>query len=96
MAEQPDYIAVGPMYQSSTKPQQHIAGPQTLAEAAGRTQLPLVAIGGITRENIRSSVAAGATCVAVCAAVLQAADPQNAARTIVGSLEEARHVNHQS
>lgn len=96
LAEQPDYIAVGPMYQSSTKPQQHIAGPQTLAEAARRTQLPLVAIGGITRENIRSIVAAGATCVAVCAAVLQAADPQEAVRTIVGSLEEARRVSHQS
>ncbi len=40
MAEEPDYLAVGPMFPSQTKPQDHIAGPQILTEAAKCTQIP--------------------------------------------------------
>ena len=83
LAEEPDYLAVGPMFPSPTKPQDHIAGPQTLAEAAKRTQLPLAAIGGITAENAASIVQAGASCVCVCGAVIAAEDPEAAARAIL-------------
>jgi thiamine-phosphate pyrophosphorylase len=95
LAEEPDYVAVGPMFQSGTKPQEHIAGPQTLGQAARRTELPLVAIGGLTAENLSDSVAAGASCVAVCAAVIQAVDPQCAARAIVDAVEEVLHARRQ-
>ncbi len=81
--EQPDYLAVGPMFPSGTKPQAHIAGPQTLAAARGMTGLPLVAIGGVTAQNAPQLAAAGADCVCVCAAVIQAEDPEAAACAIV-------------
>ena len=81
-AAEPDYLAVGPMFPSETKPQEHIAGPETLRTARGRTELPLVAIGGITPANVRAIRAAGADCVAVCAAVSGVDDVERAAREL--------------
>ncbi len=89
LAEEPDYLAVGPMWASGTKPQAHIAGPGTLAAVRGRTALPLVAIGGVTSENAAEVRAAGADCVAVCAAVIAAADVEGAARAVRAALERA-------
>lgn len=85
LAEEPDYLAVGPMFASETKPQAHIAGPETLAAVRPTTELPLVAIGGITATNVARVFAAGATCVAACAAVISADDPAAAARTILAA-----------
>lgn len=82
LGESPDYLAVGPMFDSPTKPQPHIAGPQTLAAVRARTALPLVAIGGIAAANAARVRSAGADCVAVCSAVLSADDPESAARAI--------------
>ena len=86
-AEEPDYVAVGPMFPSPTKPQDRIAGPQTLAEAAKRTQIPLVGIGGITPANAAAIIQARASCVCVCSAVIGADDPEAAARSIIRSVE---------
>jgi len=78
-AESPDYIAVGPMFASATKPQEHIAGPATLGEVTEKLNLPVVAIGGITPENLEQVLQAGAKCVAVCQAVIAQPDPAAAA-----------------
>lgn len=86
LAEEPDYLAVGPMFASPTKPQDHIAGPQTLAEVAGRTQVPLVGIGGVTANNAAAVMRAGAGCVCACAAVISADDPQRAAASLLDAL----------
>ena len=51
LADLPDYVAVGPMFASHTKPQGHIAGPETLAAVRRLTSLPLGALGGVTLEN---------------------------------------------
>lgn len=80
IAENPDYIAIGPMFASRTKPQDLLPGPALLATAAARTQLPLVAIGGIEPEHAAALFAAGASSVCVCAAVLGAVDPAATAR----------------
>ncbi len=93
LAEEPDYLAVGPMFPSDTKPQDHVAGPQTLAVARARTELPLVAIGGITPENAAAVFAAGASCVAACAAVIVADDVTAAARAL-GTSDVARTTEH--
>jgi len=87
IAEAPDYVAVGPMFPSSTKPQEHIAGVQTLAEAAKRTQIPLVGIGGIRNNNAATIIHAGASCVCACSAILTADDPEAMAREICQPLE---------
>ncbi len=81
-AQAPDYIAVGPMFDSPTKPQAYIAGPTTLAEARTITALPLVAIGGITNENASHVVAAGTCCVCVCQDVIARADVEAAVRAL--------------
>ena len=89
LAEEPDYLAVGPMFPSDTKPQEHIAGPHTLAAARARTALPLVAIGGITGLKIAEIVASGANCVAACAAVIGAENVRAAAADLRARIDGA-------
>lgn len=89
-AASPDYIAVGPMFPTATKPQTHIAGPAALHFARNLTSLPLVAIGGITDENAIGIVEAGADVICVCSAVIAAEDPQSAARRIIAALPVAK------
>jgi len=82
-AEQaPDYIAVGPMFDSPTKPQKHIAGPATLGEARKFTSLPLVAIGGISEENAAEVLGAAPCCLCVCRSVIAQSDVEEAARRL--------------
>jgi len=88
LAEAPDYLAVGPMFGSTTKPQDHIAGPETLRQAAERTDLPLVGIGGVTENNVGQVTGAGAACVCVCSAVIASDDPEAAASRMMKSIKE--------
>ena len=90
LAEAPDYLAIGPMFPSATKPQSRVAGVQALAAVVGRTQIPLVAIGGIDAENCGAMVRAGLRRVCVCDAVAGASDPEQAARELVAKLGAGR------
>jgi thiamine-phosphate pyrophosphorylase len=74
-----DYLAFGAFFSSPTKPQAQRAEPDllTAAKALGK---PLVAIGGITSDNARSLIEAGADFVAVVSGVFAADDPETAAR----------------
>jgi thiamine-phosphate pyrophosphorylase len=60
-----DYAAFGSMFPSPTKPGAVRAPLALFAEARTKIRLPLVAIGGITRDNARSVIEAGADAVAV-------------------------------
>lgn len=73
------YLAFGAFFPSLTKPGARRASAQLLAQAAG-LGLPRVAIGGITPDNARSMVEAGADLVAVVSGVFDADDPLAAAR----------------
>ena len=76
--QRPDYLAFGAFFPSPTKPLARRASAATLREA--RTLgLPLVAIGGITADNARSLIDAGADAVAVISAVFGARDVRAAA-----------------
>lgn len=77
----PDYVAVGPMYASATKPQDHIPGPDLLRQAVAQTKIPVVAIGGITSDRTAELAEAGTRCVCVCSAVISQKDPEQAARS---------------
>lgn len=72
-AQGADYVAFGAVFPSTTKPAARHCPLTVLAEAKKQTDLPLVAVGGITAANI-AEVAAVADCAAVCAAVFSAAD----------------------
>lgn len=85
--ESPDYIAVGPMYASKTKPQTLVAGPRTLAYAAERTELPLVAIGGITPRRVSAvRSAAKRAILCACSAVIGKRDPAPSARAVLSQV----------
>lgn len=74
-----DYLAFGAFFPSRTKPAARRATPGLLRDAR-RLGLPLVAIGGITRENGGSLIAAGADYLAVVSGVFGASDIRAAAR----------------
>jgi len=88
--EAPDYIAIGPMFATRTKPQDHIAGPETIAVARRRTALPLVAIGGIDARNIGAVLAAAACAVCVCQAVVAQPNVEAAAANLKAAIGAAR------
>ena len=61
-----DYVAIGPIFSTSSKANPDpVVGLEGIRRARELTRKPLVAIGGITRENCRSVVEAGADSVAV-------------------------------
>jgi thiamine-phosphate pyrophosphorylase len=74
LAAGPDYIAVGPVYATGTKP---TAKPVTLEYvrwAAENVTIPWFAIGGINLENLGDVLAAGAKRICVVSAILNAKD----------------------
>ena len=65
-ASDADYIAIGPVFATSTKQNASpVVGLEGVRRARALTPKPIVAIGGITRENARSVIDAGADSVAV-------------------------------
>jgi thiamine-phosphate pyrophosphorylase len=81
-----DYLGVGPFFKSATKPRDFVAGPGYAREVCAAVRLPLVAIAGITEENLGQALACGIRAIAVTAAVTAAADPQSAARRLKDQL----------
>jgi thiamine-phosphate pyrophosphorylase len=77
-----DYLAFGSFFPSSVKPGAVRPSLDLLRQARRCWRLPLVAIGGITRENAPQVIEAGADAVAVITAVFSASDPSEAARSI--------------
>lgn len=66
-----DYVAIGPVFATASKENPDpVLGLEGVRRARELTRKPLVAIGGITRENARSVIAAGADAVAVIADLL--------------------------
>jgi thiamine-phosphate pyrophosphorylase len=74
-----DYIAVGSVFASATKPQATRASLEVVAEAKQRFPVPVVAIGGITVKNAPQVLAAGADMVAVMSDLFDAMDIKNQA-----------------
>lgn len=75
-----DYIALGAFFASSVKPEAVVASMASLRQARQASQLPIVAIGGITAENGAQLLQAGADALAVISAVFAAPDIEQAAR----------------
>ena len=86
-SEGADYVAVGSMYPTPSKETAVVVGLDRLREIRQAISLPLVAIGGITKNNVAEVIAAGADSVAVISAVLGAESPEEAARQIVANME---------
>jgi len=85
-AEPVDYVGLGPMYTTSTKPLTRTPGGPALLRRT-RTTLPLFPIGGITPDNGQALVAAGAERLAVSSAICHARSPRETARRLRRLLE---------
>ena len=81
-----DYIAVGPVHATPTKEGRPAVGLELVRYAAANARLPWFAIGGIDSTNVAEVVAAGATRVAVVRAIVEAEDPERAARDLRAQL----------
>lgn len=77
-----DYLAIGPIYPTPTKPDYPSVGLPLIREVNAHVRIPRVCIGGIDDATLPEVVAAGATCVAVVRAVCSADDPARAARNL--------------
>jgi thiamine-phosphate pyrophosphorylase len=69
-----DYIGVGPLYATPTKPDYVPVGLPLIAQVKARVKIPQFCIGGVKLENLESVIAAGADRVVVVSGILQAAD----------------------
>ena len=85
-----DYLGVSPVFQTPTKTDTKGAwGLDGLARIKAYSRHPLVAIGGLNRDNVPHVVKAGADCIAVVSALCGAPDPQVAAREMVDAIQRA-------
>ena len=89
----PDYLGVGAMFTTSTKPDYEVPGPALIARVRGSVPCPVVGIGGITPENAGQVIRAGADGVAVISALLTAEDVEARARQFVEAVRRAQEAS---
>lgn len=86
-----DYLAISPTFSTASKDD---AGPgrglDRLREIRGAVSIPVIAIGGINRGNVRDVIAAGADGVAVISAVVASPDITVAARELKDLVKECK------
>jgi thiamine-phosphate pyrophosphorylase len=81
-----DYIGVGPVHATPTKPGRPAVGIELVRYAATHARVPFFAIGGLDAGNVGEATSAGATRVCVLRAVANAEDPESAARALRAAL----------
>lgn len=80
LAASPDYIAIGPVFATATKPTAKAVTLNYVRWAAANVKVPWFAIGGINLDNLDDVLAAGATRICVVSAILNASDVTVACR----------------
>jgi len=84
-----DYIGLGPIFSTSSKPDAGApAGVQLIAEVRRAVRIPIVAIGGLTADNIGEVLRAGADGAAFISAVVSADDPEAATRRLASAMAD--------
>ena len=84
-----EYLSVGPVFATPTKPHYQPVGLELVRQAARRLRKPFVAIGGIDASTFGSVLAAGARRVAMVRAIFDAPDVESAARAFAERLRKA-------
>jgi len=82
-----DYIGVGPINETPTKPGRPAVGLDLVRYAATHSRVPFYAIGGIDPANLADVLDAGATRVCVLRAIADAENPEVAARALRDRLD---------
>ena len=69
-----NYIGLGPIFSTPTKPDYPPIGPSQIREVRKRVSIPIFCIGGIKLENLKQILAAGAKSVVMVSGLLRAND----------------------
>lgn len=84
-----DYIGVGPVFPTDTKPGKAAVTTSYVTEAARHISIPFVAIGGITLDNAELVLAAGAKRICAVSAIVGSDDPASVCRSFLKRIEAA-------
>jgi thiamine-phosphate pyrophosphorylase len=87
MSEAARYVVAGPVYATASHPDAQPAGLELIREVASFARCPVIAIGGVTAENARDVMQAGAHGIAVIRAILESDDPRKAAQALARAFE---------
>jgi thiamine-phosphate pyrophosphorylase len=88
LQNQVDYIGVGPVYATPTKPNKPASGHDYVQYAAKNVEIPWFAIGGIDATNLVEAIASGAERVAIVRALMQAEQPHLIAQQMKAMLNK--------
>ncbi|MCK9430570.1 MAG: thiamine phosphate synthase [Candidatus Omnitrophica bacterium] len=83
-----DYIGIGPVYSTATKPEYRPIGLRVLRQLKGKIRIPYFAIGNVNEANLEQVTACGARRIAVVRAILKADNPACAANRLFKKVKE--------
>lgn len=83
-----DYIGVGPVFSTPTKPDYAPVGLELVSRVKQKIRIPFVAIGGIDESNASKVLKAGASCIAVVRAIFSSPDPMQSAAALRSILDK--------
>ena len=83
-----DYIAIGSIFKSPTKPEKKVVGIEILKEIKKYISIPLIGIGGINIENVQKVIENGADGIAVISAVEKSQSPFEAIKKLRQEVEK--------
>ncbi|MCP4267352.1 MAG: thiamine phosphate synthase [Candidatus Brocadiaceae bacterium] len=83
-----DYIAIGPVYATSTKDYEPSVGLKVVQDVSREINVPIFAIGAITLENLDDVVKAGASRVAVCSVLISSKDISSSTKQLKARLNQ--------
>jgi thiamine-phosphate pyrophosphorylase len=82
-----DYISIGPVHATPTRPKAPAAGHGLVTYASRHSRLPFFAVGGVEPHNTGAVAAAGAQRIAVVRAITEASDPERSAVVLRSEIE---------
>lgn len=82
------YLSVGAIYPSPTKPQTKVVGPELIKKIKEKVKLPLLGIGGITRERVKEVIGKGADGVAVISGIWEKEDIEKEVREFLKEIRK--------
>ena len=88
-AEGAEWVLAGPIYKSATQPDEKSTGPKLISDIVEDSDIPVIAVGGITVDNIPEVIQSGAAGIAVLSGIAGAEDRKAAMEALVAALNEA-------
>ncbi len=84
-----NYLILGTIFPSRSHPEGPASGPDLLREVCQAVSIPVLAIGGITKDNIAEVIESGAAGAAVISAILDSADPRAETDVLVRAMTQS-------